>query len=239
MQELCKELPGVWSWDTDIPFADIIEYLESDENDKSKNLKIAYTASHFYQYCPAYGLSDDRKLVVQALYRNKQPLNNQQDLDRSVKHFTVFANDGHYVEEALLQEFGPVYGLQYYNDTHSGLGRILSKQELREPDFKNQDGYTFEAKMCWETTASKFPGEATLDYTIDPSNFVEKDFLDAFNELPQVKALHTAPLCLCLVKKRATFGYVVGVHIENNKGVKAKLIGPLSVKFLRAKQKYI
>lgn len=233
MTNCCKELPGVWAWDIDTPFPDIIEYLESCENNKSKNLKLAHIASNCYQYCNAYGLTRERKNVVKKLYENKQPINNQADLDMSIKHIAVFINDEYYVEEGILHsEYGPRYGLQYYNGTHGGLGKLLTKTELKKPDFVNEAGYEFEAKMCWETEASKYPGEATLNYIINPDNFDEKKFLAAFNELAQVKAMHTAELCFCLVKKRATFGYLVGVTFENGKGKTAKLLGPLSVRYL-------
>jgi hypothetical protein len=79
--DCCKELTGCWSWDTDIPFSDIITYLSSYENDPSKNLKLAYIASNIYQRNKAYGLSPERKKVVKALYKNKLPLDNQDDLD--------------------------------------------------------------------------------------------------------------------------------------------------------------
>ena len=236
----CKELSGAWAWDIDTPFPDIIKYLTSCENNKSKNLKLAYIASNCYQYCKAYGLTPDRKEVVKKLYENKQPINNQKDLDMSIKHISVFVNDEYYVEEGILHsEYGSRYGLSYNSDTHGGLGRVLTKSELRKPDFINNEGYEFEVKMCWETEASKYPSEATLDYTIDPSNFDEEKFLEAFNSLAQVKAMHTAKLCFCLVKKRATFGNLVGVIFENGKGASAKLLGPLTVKFLRAKDKFI
>lgn len=237
---ICKELPGVWAWDVDTPFPDIIEYLKSFDNNKSKNLKLAYIASNCYQYCKAYGLTPERKEVVKKLYENKQPINNQEDLDMSIKHISVFVNDEYYVEEGILHsEYGSRYGLRYNSDTHGGLGRILTKNELKKPDFVNNDGYEFEAKMCWETEASKYPGETTLDYTIDTANFDEKKFLEAFNRLAQVKAMHTAELCFCLVKKRATSGNLVGVTLENGKGVSAKLLGPLTVKFLKANDKFI
>ena len=239
MTDFCEELPGVWSWDADIPFQDIITYLKSFENNKSKNLKLAYIASNFYQYCSAYGLKADRKKVVKELYKNKVPIDNQEDLNKAIKHIVVFVNDEHYVEEAILSTYGERYKLRYYNNTHSGLGRPLTKDELREPDFINEDGYEFEAKMCWETEKSRFPGETTLDYTIDPNNFNETDFLAAFNKLAQVKSLHKASLCFCLVKNRATFGYLVGVECPSGTGVSAKLIGPLNVNFLRANDKFI
>ena len=237
----CEELPGVWGWgEEDIPFADIIEYLESFENNKSKNLKLAYIACDFYKYSKAYGLDADRKQVVKKLYENKQPIDNQNDLDMALKHHVVFITDEHYVEEAILNsEYGSRYKLCYFNTTHGGLGRPLTKEELRQPDFINEDGYEFEAKMCWETKASKFPGSATLDYTIDPNDFNEEAFLNAFNKLDQVKAMHKAPWCFCLVKKCATFGYLVGVGIQNKRGISAKLLGPLNVKFLRANPKFI
>lgn len=238
--DYCEELPGVWSWDIDIPFPDIIEYLSSFENNKSKNLKLAYIASNCYQYCKAYGLSPDRKAIVKTLYRDKRPIDNQQDLDMALKHINVFINDEYYVEEAILNsQYGAYYKLQYNNTTHNGLGRILTREELKQPDFKNADGFEFEAKVCWESTASKFPGTSTLNHTIDPENFDEQAFLKAFNELDQVKALHTASLCFCLVKKRATFGYLVGVECPNGHGISAKLIGPLYVNFLRANPKFV
>ena len=240
MEVLCEELSGVWGWNKDIPYQDIIKYLESFENNKSKNLKLAYIASNFYQYSKAYGLSPERKQVVKELYKNKHPINNQQDLDMSIKHVVVFINDGYLVEEAIrASEYGKRYKLQYHNDTHSGLGRPLTKKELGQPDFINEDGYEFEAKSCWETTASKYPSTATLDYTIDECNFNEAEFLAAFNKLDQVNALHTAPLCFCFVRKRATFGYLVGVQCSYGQGISAKLLGPLKVKFLRANPKFI
>ena len=240
MINFCEELPGVWAWGIDTPFPDIIEYLKSFENNKSKNLKLAYIASNCYQYCKAYGLTPDRKEVVKKLYESKQPVNNQTDLDMSIKHITVFVNDEYYVEEGILHsEYGARYGLRYNSDTHGGLGRLLTKNELRKPDFINTDGLEFEAKMCWETEASKYPGKTTLDYTIDPDRFDDEKFLKAFNKLDQVKAMHTANLCFCLVKKRATFGNLVGVILENGKGVSATLLGPLTVKFLKANDKFI
>lgn len=239
MLNFCEELPGVWSWEEDVPFPDIIEYLESFENNKSRNLKLAHIACNFYQYSQAYGLDETGKDRVRKLYEAKHPINNQKDLDMALKHVSVFANDEYYVEEAIFSKYGPQYKLQYYNNTHSSLGRPLTREELREPDFIDDCGRTFEAKMCWETAASKYPSKATLDYTIDPGNFNEKEFLDAFNRLDQVKAMHTAPWCFCLVKKRATFGYLVGVGIENGYGTSAKLLGPLDVKFLRANPKFI
>jgi hypothetical protein len=243
--DFCEELQGVWSWGEDIPFPDIIEYLASFENNKSKNLKLAYIASNFYQYCSAYGLNDERKQVVRQLYAKKQPVNNQKDLDMALKHIEVFINDEYNVEEALLHsEYGTHYKLQYYNNTHGGLGRPLTWEELQEPDFINEDGYLFEAKMCWEEAASKFKGnEANIKYEIDPKNFNEQKFLDAFNELPQTKAMHKAPLCFCLVKKKATFGYVIGVTIKKidgvNCGTSAKFLGPLKVNYFRANSKFI
>lgn len=239
MLDLCEELSGVWSWGIDIPFPDIIEYLESFENNKSKNLKLAYIASNFYQYCKAYGLNAERKQVVKKLYEAKHPINNQKDLDMALKHVAVFVNDEYYVEEAILNEYGPRYKLRYYNNTHNGLGRPLTREELQKPDFIDEEGHLFEAKMCWETAASKYPSEATLDYMIDPNNFDEKAFLDAFNKLAQVKAIHKAPWCFCFVKKNVTTGYLVGVDIKNKHGVKAKLLGPMNVKFLRANPKFI
>ncbi len=240
MLDYCEELPGVWSWEEDIPFPDIIEYLESFENNKSKNLKLARIACNFYQYSQAYGLNTAGKQRVKKLYEDKCPINDQKDLDMALKHHVVFVNDEYYVEEAILHsEYGSRYKLRYYSDTHGGLGRPLTKEELREPDFVNEDGYEFEAKMCWETAASKYPSTATLDYTIDPSNFNEVEFLKAFNKLDQVKAMHTAPWCFCLVKKHATFGYLVGVGIQNGQGVSAKLLGPLHVRFLRMTPKFI
>lgn len=245
MVDFCKELPGVWSWGEDIPFPDIIEYLTSSENNKSKNLKLVHIASNFYQYCPAYGLNDERKRVVKKLYENKQPINDQVILDMALKHITVFINDEYYVEEAILNsEYGTRYKLQYYNNTHSGLGRPLTWEELQEPDFINEDGYLFEAKMCWEDAVSRFKGnDANLKYEVDPDTFNEKKFLEAFNKLPQVSAMHKAPLCFCLVKKRATFGYVIGIKIEKingvNRGTSAKFLGPLNVNYFRANSKFI
>lgn len=245
MLDFCKELPGVWSWGEDVPFPDIIEYLTSSENNKSKNLKLVHIASNFYQYCPAYGLNDERKQVVKKLYENKQPINDQVILDMALKHITVFINDEYCVEEAILNsEYGTRYKLQYYNNTHSGLGRPLTWEELQEPDFINEDGYLFEAKMCWEDAASRFKGnDANLKYEVDPDTFNEKKFLEAFNKLPQVMAMHKAPLCFCLVKKRATFGYVIGIKIEKingvNRGTSAKFLGPLNVNYFRANSKFI
>lgn len=239
MLDFCEELPGVWSWDEDIPYPDLIKYLESAENNKSKNLKLAYIASHFYKYSDAYGLDDEGKQRVRKLYESKHQLDNQRDLDMIQKHYGVFINDGHYVEEAILSVYGPKYKLQYYNNTHNGLGRPLTQEELREPDFIDNEGRHFEVKMCWEASASKFESNANLKYEIDPKNFNEKEFLAAFNELPQTKALHKAPWCFCLVKKRATFGNLVGVTIDKRCGVKAKLIGPLEVKFMRIDTKYV
>lgn len=232
MQNFCEELSGTWGWDKDTPFPDIINYLISSENNKSKNLKLAYIASNLYQYCRAYGLTTDRKAVVKDLYKNKLAITEQDDLNMAIKHVAVFINDEYFVEEAILQEYGSQYKLSYSNSTHNGLGRILTKEELKQPDFINEDGYEFEVKMCWETENSKFPSPATLDYIVDPNNFNEEDFLKAFNKLSQVKALHEASLCFCLVKKRATFGYLIGVHCENCKGTKAKFIGPLAVSYL-------
>lgn len=243
MLDFCEELPGVWSWGEDVPFPDIIEYLTSFKNNKSKNLKLVHIASNFYQYCPAYGLNDERKQVVKKLYENKQPINDQVILDMAIKHIVVFINDEYNVEEAILKKFGQRYKLRYYNNTHNGLGRPLTKEELQEPDFIDEDGHWFEAKMCWETSASQYPGKATLDYTIDPDNFDEKMFLTAFNKLAQVKAMHKAPWCFCLVKKSATYGYVVGVEIRKvngiNCGISAKLLDSLDVDFLRANHKFI
>lgn len=244
MLDFCKELPGVWSWGEDVPFPDIIEYLTSSENNKSKNLKLVHIASNFYQYCPVYGLNDERKQVVKKLYENKQPINDQVILDMALKHITVFINDEYCVEEAILNsEYGTRYKLQYYNNTHSGLGRPLTWEELQEPDFINEDGYLFEAKMCWEANASKFTSDANIDYEIDPKNFNEETFLKAFNKLPQVKAMHKAPLCFCLVKKKATFGYVIGIRIEKtdgvNYGTSAKFLGPLKVDYFRANSKFV
>jgi hypothetical protein len=237
--DFCKELPGVWGWDEDIPYPDLIEYLESFENNRSKNLKLARTACNFYKYSEAYGLDEAGKQRVRKLYENKQPLDNQKDLDMALKHCAVFVNDGYYVEEAVLSSYGPKYKLRYANNTHAGLGRPLTKEELRKPDLVDDVGRRFEVKACWETAASKYPGKATLDYVIDPKNFNEEQFLEAFNKLSQVKALHTAPWCFCLAKKRATSGYLIGVTIENGRGVKAKFIGPLDVKFLKASPKFI
>jgi hypothetical protein len=240
--DFCEELAGVWAWDTNVPFPDIIEYLSSYENDKSKNLKLAYIASNFYQYNTSYGLNDERKAVVKNLYENKRPINNQRDLDMALNHVKVFVNDEYFVEEAIHNsEYGIRYKLQYSNDTHGGLGRPLTYEELRKPDFTSEDGYEFEAKMCWETVASIYPGKATLDYSIDPdpNKFDETAFLEAFNKLEQAKALHKAPLCFCLVKKSTTFGYLVGIKCPNGKGISAKLLGPLEVNFLRPKQKFI
>jgi hypothetical protein len=240
----CEELPGIWSWEKDIPFPDIIEYLSSSENNKSKNLKLAYIASNCYQYCSAYGLNAERKQVVKKLYENKLPINNQKDLDMALKHIAVFINDEYYVEEAILREFGPRYKLQYFNNTHNGLGRPLTKEELREPDFINKDGYWFEAKMCWEDAASQFKGnDANLKYEIDPNSFSEEEFLKAFNKLPQVKAMHKAPLCFCLVKKKATFGYVIGIEIKKingvNCGTSAKFLGPITVNYFKVNSKFV
>jgi hypothetical protein len=97
--------------------------------------------------------------------------------------------------------------------------------------------------MCWEASASKFESDANLKYTIDPDNFNEQAFLAAFNELPQLKAIHNAPWCFCLVKKTVTSGYVVGIEVQKingvNRGVSAKLLDPLTVNFIRANQKFI
>ena len=54
MLDFCEELSGVWSWGTDIPFSDIIEYLKSSENNKSKNLKLVHIASNFYHSCYSF-----------------------------------------------------------------------------------------------------------------------------------------------------------------------------------------
>lgn len=243
MLDFCEELQGVWSWDADIPFPDIIEYLKSFENNRSKNLKLVHIASNFYQYCSAYGLNDERKQVVKKLYENKQPINDQVILDMAIKHIVVFTNDEYNVEEAILEKLGPRYKLRYYNNTHNGLGRPLTKEELQEPDFIDEDGHWFEAKMCWEARASKFESDANLKYEIDPKNFNAEEFLKAFNQLPQTKAMHKAPWCFCLVKKTATFGYVIGVEIRKvngiNRGISAKLLDSLVVDFLRAEPKHI
>jgi hypothetical protein len=240
----CEELPGVWSWEeNDIPFPIIIEYLKSFENNKSKNLKLAYIASNFHQYCTAYGLNVDRKQVVKKLYENKCPINNQEDLDMALQHIVVFINDEYYVEEAIFSEYGSRYKLRYYNSTQNGLGKPLTEEELKKPDFIDEEGRLFEAKMCWEAKASKFKSDANLYYEIDPNNFNEKDFLAAFNKLPQAKAMHKAPWCFCLVKKKATFGYLIGVGIQKqngiNCGISAKLIGPLNVQYFKANPKFI
>jgi hypothetical protein len=39
---ICEELSGVWSWDADIPFPELINYLTSSETNRSKNLKLAF-----------------------------------------------------------------------------------------------------------------------------------------------------------------------------------------------------
>ena len=239
MTHFCEELPGVWGWDAGVPFPELIDYLTSFENNQSKNLKLAFIASNFYQYSSAYGLNDERKAVVRELYKNKLPLNNQQDLDMATKHIVVFINDEYYVEEGILKTFGDQFKLTYSNNTHKGLGRILTREELREPDFISENGEKFEAKMCWESEISKFPSEATLDYTVNPDNFEEDKFLEAFNKLSQVKALHTTPWCFCFVKKRATFGHVIGVDCRQGYGTSAVYLGPMTVKFIRANQKYI
>ena len=240
----CEELSGVWSWDADIPFPELINYLTSFETNRSKNLKLAFIASNLYQYCEAYGLSPERKAIVKALYKEKQPINSQEDLDRALKHISVFINDEYFVEEAILKKYGAKYKLHYFSDTHGGLGKPLTWEELKEPDFIDEDGHWFEAKMCWEASASKFKNnKANLDYTIDPDSFNEQAFLAAFNKLPQLQALHNASWCFCLVKKTVTFGYVVGIEIQKtngvNCGISAKLLDPLTVNFIRANQKFI
>jgi hypothetical protein len=238
--DCCKELTGCWSWDTDIPFSDIITYLSSYENNPSKNLKLAYIASNIYQRNKAYGLSPERKKVVKALYKNKLPLDNQDDLDNALKQISVFINDEYYIEEAILAQYGTKLGLQYNNsNTHSGLGRPLTQEELEEPDFINNKGTKIEAKMCWETENSKFPGSTTLDYTIDPLNFDEAAFNQAFSKLDQIKSLHKTRWCLCVVKKSATKGYLVGVECVGGKAIRSKLFGSIKVLFLRPEQKQI
>jgi hypothetical protein len=243
MLDFCEELPGIWSWDADIPFPDIINYLGAIENNKSKNLKLVHIASNFYQYCSAYGLNEERKQIVKKLYKDKRPINDQIILDMAIKHISVFINDEYNVEEAILKAFGPRYRLRYYNNTHGGLGRPLTWEELQEPDFIDEDGNCFEAKMCWEAKASQFKSDANINYEIDPENFNEKEFLKAFNKLPQAKAMHKAPLCFCLVKKKATFGYVIGIKIQKingvNCGVSAKFLGPLKVNYFKANSKFI
>lgn len=240
---ICEELTGVWSWGVDVPFPELIAYLTSFENNPSKNLKLAAIASNFHQYCNAYGLNKEQKALVKALYAAKQAINNQTILERAVKHVTVFINDEYFVEESILKKYGAKYKLRYFSDTHKGLGRPLTWEELQEPDFIDEDGHWFEAKMCWEASASKFESDANLKYTIDPDKFNEQDFLVAFNKLPQLKALHNASWCFCLVKKTATFGYVVGIEVQKingvNCGVSAKLLDPLTVNFIRANQKFI
>jgi hypothetical protein len=240
---ICEELTGVWSWDADIPFPELIAYLTSFENNPSKNLKLTAIASNFYQYCKAYGLNEEQKALVKALYAVKQAITDQTLLERALKHITVFINDEYFVEEAILKKYGAKYKLRYFSDTHRGLGRPLTWEELQEPDFIDEDGHWFEAKMCWEASASKFESDANLKYTIDPDNFDEQAFLAAFNKLPQLKAIHNAPWCFCLVKKTVTFGYVVGIEVQKingvNRGVSAKLLDPLTVNFIRANQKFI
>lgn len=241
LNEPCIELPGVWSWDAEIPFEDIIAYLTSSENNKSKNLKLMNIASYLYQYNDAYGLNPTQKARVQKLYANKQPIQLQADLDSGLKHIKVFINDEYFVEEAMLRVYGSKYKLRYYNEkTHRGLGRKLTKSELQEPDFITDSGTRIEAKMCWEKANSKFPDStANLDYSIDPANFNEDLFLMAFNKLPQKNALHTASFCMCLVKKSATFGYVVGVTCPNGTGIYAKLLGELNVDFINVNDKFV
>ncbi len=229
----CQELSGVWAWDAEVPFPELINYLLSTENNPSKNLKLAYTASLMYQYNDTYGLTPDRKLVIQNLYANKMPVNSQKDLTDAIEHIKVFINDEYYVEEAILHSiWGKRYKLRYNNDTHNGLGKILTKEELRAPDFINDSGITFEAKTCWEASSSKFESNANLNYIIDPDNFNSEEFLEAFNKLPQADALHDANCCLCLVKKRATSGFLIGINCRNNKGTTATLLGELKVPYL-------
>ena len=240
---ICEELTGVWSWDAEVPFPELIAYLTSFENNPSKNLKLTVIASNFHQYCKAYGLNDEQKAVVKALYAVKQAINDQTILERALKHIIVFINDEYFVEEAILKKYGAKYKLRYFSDTHQGLGRPLTWEELKEPDFIDDAGHWFEAKMCWEASASKFESKANLDYIVDPDNFNEQAFLTAFNKLPQLQAMHNASWCFCLVKKTVTFGYVVGIEIQKingaNCGVSAKLLDPLTVNFIRANQKFI
>lgn len=240
IKESCPELTGVWSWEATIPFSDIIEYLTSNENNPSKNLKLMYIASNLYQYNEAYGLNSVQKNRVKKLYATKQPISIQEDLDSGLKHIKVFINDEFFVEEALLQAFGVAYKMKYFNETtHYGLGKVLTKKELKEPDFITEDGTRIEAKMCWESACSKFNSNANLDYSIDPNNFDATKFLTAFNKLPQTQALHTAPFCLCLVKKTTTFGYVVGVTCPNGVGIAAKFLGPLTVDYININDKFV